>query len=362
MKSALIRTLAEESIAQFNPDDSHLAAVKENIKWYSSINMMYGALPAEPLPPLPPTAIGPIDPRAAEAEDKRRQLAAGPAEAVATEPETLPSLQALLDENRYAPFDVARNVANQVRAIVAITGYLPEASSLKRSYIASLNAIQKTSIPCKEQIVVSFHNPVLQEELRREGLISYAQQQYYSPDEELHIAGRISDALSFIKAVDERLHDAIQSMLGAIVCVRREGSSGTVSSMVGLIWLNPNPSWTMLDFAENIVHEYIHNTIFLADLVEKIFITPHWYAPDDGLVVSAIKKYPRGVNIAFHSLYVAIGLAIFMANAKQLGRAEQLTSGLRETMLGLKEKSERFLSGFGHQLLERVDVYAPAHA
>lgn len=362
MNDTPITQLRQSAIAAFEADGDELNTVKKNILWYASINMMHGALRPEPPPPLPSTANGPIDPSAAEAEDRRRQLAATKEGPVANDPAALSGLATLTEQGRYDPFNLRQNINNQIQAIAAITGCLPVAATFKQSYINSLNAIQNTSIPCQDALMVSFDNPRLLEELCREGLISRSQPQFYSAAEQQTITGRIGDALAFIKAVDGDLYTAIHAMIGTIACVRREGSSGTVSSMVGLIWINPDASWTVLDFAESIVHEYIHNTIFLADLVRKIFTTPHWYAPEDGLVISAIKKYPRGVNIAFHSVFVAIGLAIFMDKARQHVRAGELTAGLRDTLDGLREKSPRFLSDFGSDMLERVDIHQPLAA
>jgi hypothetical protein len=71
---------------------------------------------------------------------------------------------------------------------------------------------------------------------------------------------------------------------------------------------------------------------------------------------SAIKKYPRGVNIAYHSLFVAMGLIIFLEKAKQHKRAEDLTTGLRETLSGLKDKAENFLSPYATETLKRVSL------
>ena len=354
--------LKQETIAAFSPDSCDLDAVKQNIRWYASINLPHGALRAEALPTLPPNMQGLADPSLAEAEDRQRQQAARQTEKALANPALVPQLAVLAAQDRYDPFNWQKNLANQVTAVVAITGCLPDPMQLKETYISSLNAVQNTSLVCQAQLAISFDNPQLLDELCREGLITFSSQHLFAPSEQAYIAGRIGDALSLIKAVDEDLHDAIHDMISTIACVRRAGCSGTVSSMIGLLWLNPDASWTVLDFAENIVHEFIHNTIFLADLVQKIFVTPPWYAPQDALVISAIKQYPRTVNIAFHSLFVAIGLAIFMNKAKQSTRALELSSGLVETSDGLKEKAAVYLSAFGSRMLDQVDLKQHASA
>jgi hypothetical protein len=354
--------LIEAVIAEFDPAKIDFGAISRNILWYASINLANGRLRPGSPPSLPPGPDGPVNPSAAEEEDRQRQLQAAPPGQVPPDPEAVARLTSLNDLGRYGPFNFKQNVFNQIRAIAAISGHMPVVATFKQNYIASLNGIQNTSIPCSDEVIASYDNSDLLQELCREGLITQTSAQIFSPYEQERITHGIVDAFSFIKAVDENLHAAICSMIGSIACIRREGSSGTVSSMIGLLWLNPTPAWTILDFAENIVHEFVHNTIFLSDLVDRIFTTPHWYTTPDSLVTSAIKKYPRGVNISYHSALVAIGLIIFMAKAKQLARAEELTAGLRATILGLKEKSSSYLSNHGRHNLDLVDIYDDASA
>lgn len=355
-----ISKLIEDVLAEFDPSTVDFETVKKNVLAYSSINMAYGKLRSVSPPEIPFESGVVVDPAAAEKEDRQRQMATPTPQKSTFDPEAVTLLSALHTENHgFLPFDFKQNIVNAICATVAITGHLPTATEFKQNYLSCLNSIQNTSIPCRDTVVISFDNPVLLNELCREGLIAAQPGHVFPPPIQERIAHHISDGFAFIKAVDEDLHDAIMLMIGTIAPIQREGSSGTVSSMIGLLWLNPTPTWTVIDYAENIVHEFIHNTIFLADLVWKIFITPHWYTPQDGLVTSAIKKYPRGVNISYHSVFVAVGLIIFMNKAHQHLRAEELTSGIQETLAGLTAKSERFLSPYACEALKGIDIYRP---
>lgn len=345
-------------IEEFASLETDFSVIKENIRWYASINLMHGKLRIE-IPPEFPVPIGEAgNPVTAEMEDRKRQMqAAPPAPAATIDAASLARIVALENTGVFMPFDHKTNISHQIQLIGAVTGRIPgDATELKRDYISSLNSLQNTSIPCQDEVIITFTNPNMLDELCREGLIQYDHAHLFQVHEQHIIASAIADAFVLIKAVSIDLHDAIRSMIGAIACIRREGSSGTVSSMVGLLWLNPTPGWSILDYAENIVHEFIHNTIFLADMVEKIFTTPHWYTPEDALVVSAIKKYPRGINISYHSVLVALGLTIFMSKANQPKRAETLASGLEETLDGLSQKSSRFLSDYGTKILSQINI------
>lgn len=363
MNGSAIPALLREALSEFDPGTIDFAAIKDNIRWYSAINLTHGALHVPLELPAGPSSV---DPMSAESDDRRRQAEAAAAVAQKTPETSDPELPAqLLDRYErgiFPPFDFKQNIVHALQAIAAITGYLPREEEFKSRFVGALNLLQRTSLPCRDSVVISFDNPALLDELCREGVITPNNAHLFSPPEQERIVHAITDAFSYIRAVDADLHDAIRLQIATITPVRREGSSGTVSSMVGLIWLNPTPAWTVVDFAENLVHEFIHNTIFLADMVNKIFTTPHWYAPDDGLVVSAIKQYPRAVNIAYHSAFVAIGLALFLARANQYARAAELTTGIATTLAGLKEKGDRFLSPYAASAVARLEALAVAHA
>lgn len=294
--------------------------------------------------------------RSAQEEDV---TAPNPPASSATESEAI-SL-GLKDPDAFLPFDAAEHIRNCWLAASAILGIMPAPETLKARYFEALNQIQLTAIPHRaDSVVLSFDNGpligcMIREQLIMPGDISA---QLLHPAERPHVAARITDAFDFIRAVDCDLHDLIAQLIGTIVCFKRPGSSGTVSSMIGMLWLNPTPEWTVLNYAENIVHEFIHNTVFLADLVWRIFATPHYDTPPESLVISAIQKRPRGVNICFHSVFVAVGLALFMKKARQSVRAAELTSGLGVTIPQLIERQDKYLTETGRNWMDQFGEQA----
>jgi hypothetical protein len=344
-------------------DTLDINGIKENILTYSDINYSHGLLPKRPLKNIKTTTdngetLNPFD---AEKEDTKRYAEAQQGR---EETESFPNpifLENIVSLGKtsvgFFPFDLEQNIKNCWLVTTAISGHAASAHSLKNSYFNVLNKIQNSNIPnSSENIVVAFNNFELINNLIREGVLEphNVPQQLFDPFQCEFITGRIMDAIDYIKAVDIKLHDLIVQFIGTIVCIKRQGSSGTVSSLIGMIWLNPNPTWNIVDYAENIVHEFIHNTIFLADLSQTIFAMPHWYAPKESLVVSAMKQYPRGINIVFHSLFVSVGLIIFLEKSNQTERALNLTAGIEKTTDGLNEKKNGFLTDFGQELLTAV--------
>jgi hypothetical protein len=184
MTSPTLSELIEKTIAGFDAANADFDSVKKNILWYASINVAHGRLRPE-APPIPPsTNGGSIDPFAAEEEDRQRQMHAAPPPAAAVDPLAVAGLLSLNEQGRFWPFDVEKNLNNQIRAICAITGCLPTAANFKQCYIGSLNLIQNTSIPYAEEVIVSFDNPVLLEDLWREGLITRSSVHLFAPHEQ----------------------------------------------------------------------------------------------------------------------------------------------------------------------------------
>ena len=68
----------------------------------------------------------------------------------------------------------------------------------------------------------------------------------------------------------------------------------------------------MIDYAEAQYHEFIHNSLFLDDLVNSIFPDTKVITTEDALVTSTIPKIKRPLDRSFHSAGVAIGLMHFI--------------------------------------------------
>ncbi len=266
---------------------------------------------------------------------------------------TAPPLTLTATREGFPAFDVETNIRNCWLATAAILGVAPTATTLRPRLVQALNELQRSCIPCDpDAVVVTFENQALLEVMRREGLVETAaldDDRRYRPDEQARIADRIRDAFEYIRAVDPILHDLVASMVPTIACIRREGTSGSLSSLIGVIWLNPSDDWTVVDYAECIVHEFIHTSIFVEDLVHGVFAKPHFSVSPDALVMSAILKYPRGFNISFHSAYVAAGLTIFLRAAEQAERAAEVGAGLPETVNQLRRIEAEHLTEHGRE-------------
>lgn len=163
----------------------------------------------------------------------------------------------------------------------------------------------------------------------------------------LAIAG-LADLRQTLPETGELFELIIQRVLFA----KRSGyAGGSVSSRIGLIWLAPTAKWTVVDYAENLLHEFIHSALFLDDMVNRIFVAggDRLEAPD-ALALSAIRQTRRGYDKAFHSAVVGHCLAVFHDRRGDASRARSSLPPLLVCLDDLTRK-RRFLTSHGELIL-----------
>jgi len=179
--------------------------------------------------------------------------------------------------------------------------------------------------------------------------------------ERAHIFDRIADSLEYIRAADPKVLSLIQQLIGTIaVCRQSDSAGGSAAALTGMVWLNPRPTWTIVDYAEVLVHEYLHNSMFLVDMVDNVFRRPVDF--DRELVPSAIIGTPRPFDRAFHSAFIVTGLNQFLLAANQSERANRVLWALDSTLAALQEK-RYLLTEHGEKLLDDlIEMHSSASA
>ena len=185
----------------------------------------------------------------------------------------------------------------------------------------------------------------------------------YSHEEAAQAEEKANAALALIGQADPQLLDAITVLVGTLVFARLDGyDGGSRTNVVGVIWIGLDGSKPVIDFADLIVHEFVHQCIFLDDMVRCVFPAGETeLAAPEALVVSALRRTPRGYDKAYHSAFVALTLEAFYA---MLGdsRAGSTMEAIHHTIEGLRLKAG-YLSDHGRQELERLaDVAIQLHA
>ncbi|MCY0111581.1 HEXXH motif-containing putative peptide modification protein [Pseudomonas monsensis] len=159
-------------------------------------------------------------------------------------------------------------------------------------------------------------------------------------------------AKNLIKNFLPQTSESIDKLIFSYLFANRSGyEGGSVSSRIGMIWLNPTETWSTYLWAENIVHEFIHNALFLEDMIHQVFpFGADIMAEESALRISAIRKTRRGYDKSFHSAFVSLGIINFYQAIGKAERAEKLIVPLVHCVEDLT-RNERVLSAHGRALL-----------
>ncbi|MGW3354118.1 aKG-HExxH-type peptide beta-hydroxylase [Streptomyces bungoensis] len=154
------------------------------------------------------------------------------------------------------------------------------------------------------------------------------------------IAERASCALDLIESLDSDLSLAIRHLVGNLSFGKITGfQGGSISSLLGVIWIGLHERHETWEFAEIIVHETIHQCLFLEDMVHGVFqLGEEAMAEPDYLVTTALLRTPRGFDKAFHSAYVAIALARFHRARRDFDKAAQYLRPVLRTYQEMRER------------------------
>ena len=80
---------------------------------------------------------------------------------------------------------------------------------------------------------------------------------------------------------------------------------GTTSTAVGVIWADPRTTWTSRDFWEFLLHETVHNLLYLDNLRYTHYLNGREMAKSANFVPSAIRAIARPLDKVLHSIVVA---------------------------------------------------------
>ena len=130
---------------------------------------------------------------------------------------------------------------------------------------------------------------------------------------------------------------------------------GSVSNRIGFVWLAPSSAWTGQDCGENLYHEFIHQGIFLEDMVRTVFRhDPCAMSEPENMIVSAVRGgLTRRYDQSYHSAFVAAGLVEYRARAADFSGARALFPALWPCLHALAGKRE-FLTDNGAEQLDKL--------
>ncbi|MEU5432307.1 HEXXH motif-containing putative peptide modification protein [Streptomyces sp. NPDC020719] len=130
---------------------------------------------------------------------------------------------------------------------------------------------------------------------------------------------------------------------------------GSANQMPGVVLMSPGPDWSVLNYAQCIVHEGLHSGLFILDTVYPMFtLPPTELEKDEYRALSAVKiGQKRPLHAAFHAAAVAVPL-MFMEN-HQGGNdlVSKYTDSMRDACTDMLSK-RAFFTPYGQLLLDEM--------
>lgn len=118
---------------------------------------------------------------------------------------------------------------------------------------------------------------------------------------------QVEDALKLIEKLSPDYKDIFDLAIHTLFFRDSEKSiGGSVKSCLGVIWANPSPSWDPIDVAEFLIHELVHNLIFLDEIRYQHYVDYKELQRPENLVISAILEQERPLDKVLHSAIVGV--------------------------------------------------------
>ncbi len=215
---------------------------------------------------------------------------------------------------------------------------------LKEDFFVALNSLQYAQIPNeKGKIKIQFQNEELCNRLIQMGAIpeeaTKENNHIYTQTKQEEITDNINKALELLRILHPELNRLIKELIGTILCFDVKGfGGGSASGVIGLIWFSPPSNWSIVDYAEALYHEFIHNSIFLEDMINGVLPKQEVCETEEALTTSAILKRKRPLDRAYHSAGVSIGLMHFYHMMNDNKKADSFLDSLKVTLSELETK------------------------
>lgn len=257
---------------------------------------------------------------------------------------------------------------NQAQLADSIGKRSADEATLHERYFHVLNAIQPPARnysrggddgPVVECDLTTEANAALLASISRERQISNISPVPEGRRDEL--TSRYREAVEFLARISPQGYEAFMALVGKLVFAQCSGSAGgSVGRYLGTVWLSPPRAWSVEEFSETLLHETLHQSLFLEELVNGLFSRDVAdMSRDDGLVLSAIRRVRRPYYLAFHAAGVSAGIVQEFSGGLLDARAAELRRDLIPTLGELRDK-DTFLTPNGSQLLAEFESIAPS--
>jgi len=238
--------------------------------------------------------------------------------------------------------------------------------SLRRSYLTRMQLRQGYAFPiepeaCRPSVEWACADADWRRTAEYLTLVDDLTQLERIPAEEgLSISRQIDAALGVLRDYDHDLSRSINNLVGCVFLAHVPGLHSVGSGRcLGAIAFSPRSSWTALDYASAILHEALHQALWLCQIVRRIYSKPIPRLADaDSLVISPIRRVLRPYNLALHAACVLVEVVHLYRWAGQPLPPDEGSLELLAICIGeLHEKREN-LTGRGREILDQLEEFA----
>jgi HEXXH motif-containing protein len=165
-------------------------------------------------------------------------------------------------------------------------------------------------------------------------------------------AAALEAGVELLAAHDSEVARSMNLVCGTIVATSGPGKVAASSpGLIGTVWLFPDAGWGPAQFGEHLLHETVHQTLFLDEMVNTLYVVdPPALGAEDALVTSAIRRVPRPYDRSLHAACVAVELIGFHEHLGDDQEAARLREGATASTRELVDKAH-VLSPHGREVL-----------
>jgi hypothetical protein len=169
------------------------------------------------------------------------------------------------------------------------------------------------------------------------------------------IVAQIDDAIALI----EQFHDGYATVVHDLLCTVVVGTgvkslSASLAHQIGTAFINPQRGWTVLDMAEQLLHESIHEAQYLDQMVHDWYTRPFHELIDSGIVAtSPIRRVARPIPFVLQAATVGVAIMDLLSWSGSAAAASDMCGHLAQSLASVKQH-EDLLSERGRQVLDEL--------
>lgn len=167
-----------------------------------------------------------------------------------------------------------------------------------------------------------------------------------------------AEGLGLLTEISDAEARIARFVIASYLLAHKNGAGGGSSGdQLGVVWLNPPRTWMVADYAEAILHESVHQALFLDEMINRVYaVDSRTMSEPENSVVSAIRRERRPYDASFHAACVAVELLEFFEKAGLHERYELVAEGVRQTVPELEDRAH-VLTEHGRSILGELSGY-----